>query len=104
MGLGIRSTAYVQDKFVTISFRPRDQLKPDVVCDVLGKVVQSNGRLDLSDCLEVYLNDFRIPLGNGKMAEKTTVGFPCTECNKVEYFRCERGPFVFGYCTYYCRG
>jgi len=52
--------------------------------------------LDLSDCLEVYLNDFRIPLGNGKMAEKTTVGFPCPECNKVEYFRCERGPFVFG--------
>jgi len=54
-----------------ISFRRRDQLKPDVVWSILGKVVQSNARFGLSDRLEVHLDHVRMPAGNGRMAEKT---------------------------------
>jgi hypothetical protein len=39
-GLRIRNTENVQDKVIGISFRLRDQLKPDVVSGVLGKGVQ----------------------------------------------------------------
>ena len=45
VGLRIRNTDNVQDKVVGISFRRREQLKPDLVWDVLGKVVQYNARL-----------------------------------------------------------
>jgi hypothetical protein len=41
VGLRIRNTENVIDK-VGISIRRRDQLKPDVVWEVLGKVIQSN--------------------------------------------------------------
>ena len=50
---------------VGISLRRRDQLKPDVVWAVLGKVIQSNVRFGLSDRLEVLLNYARMPAGNG---------------------------------------
>jgi len=56
---------------VGISFRRRHQLKPDVDWGVLGKVVQSNARFRLSDCLEVNLSLIIMPYGNGRMAEKT---------------------------------
>jgi len=69
VGLRIRNTGNVQDKVVGISFRRRDQLKPDVVCSILGKVVQSNARFGLSDRLEVHLDNVRMPAGNGR--EKT---------------------------------
>jgi hypothetical protein len=44
-------------------------LKPDVVWDVLGKVIQSNARFGLSDRLEVRLDHVMMPAGNGR--EKT---------------------------------
>jgi hypothetical protein len=69
VGLRIRTTESVQDKVVGISFRRREQLKPDVVWSVLGKFIQSNARFALSDRLEVYLVHVRIPVGNGR--EKT---------------------------------
>jgi hypothetical protein len=56
---------------VGISLRRRDQLKTDVVCEVLGKVIQSNARFGLTDRLEVRLDYVRIPAGNGQLAEKT---------------------------------
>ena len=56
VGLRICNTENVQDKVVGISFRRRDQLKPDVVWGVLGKVVQSNARFGLCDRLEVHLD------------------------------------------------
>jgi hypothetical protein len=71
VGLRIHNTENVQDKVVGISLRRRDQLKPDVVWDVLGKVIQSNARFGLSDRLEVHLDHVRMPVGNGKWAEKT---------------------------------
>ena len=71
VGLRIRNTENVQDKVVGISLRRRDQLKPDVIWAVLGKVIQSNGRLVLNDRLEVHLDHVMMPVGNGRMAEKT---------------------------------
>ena len=65
LGLRIRNTENVQDKFVGISLRRRDQLKPDVVWCVLGKVVQSNAGFGLSDRLEVHFGHIRMPVGNG---------------------------------------
>ena len=54
VGLRIRNTENVQDKVVGISLRRRDQFKPEVVWDVLGKIIQSNARFVLSDRLEVH--------------------------------------------------
>jgi hypothetical protein len=54
---------------VGISLRRRDQLKSDVVCEVLGKVIQSNARFGLTDRLEVHLDHVRMLAGNGR--EKT---------------------------------
>jgi hypothetical protein len=42
-----------------------------VVWDVLGKVVQSNGRFVLTDRLKVHLYHVKMPPGNGNGAEKT---------------------------------
>jgi hypothetical protein len=66
VGLTIRNTENVKDKVVGISLRRRDQLKPDVVWDVLGKVIQSNARFGLTDRLEVRLEHVRMPAGNGR--------------------------------------
>ena len=55
---------------VGLSFRRRDQLKPDLISDVLSKVIQSNARFGLTDRLEVHLDHVRIPVGNGKLALK----------------------------------
>jgi hypothetical protein len=66
VGLRIRNTESVQDKVLGISLRRRDQLKPDVVCEVLGKVIQSNDRFGLTVRLEVHLDHVRMPAGNGK--------------------------------------
>ena len=60
----------VQDKVVDISFRRRDQLKPDSIWDVLSNVIQSNARFRLTGRLEVYLDHVRIRVGNGKLADK----------------------------------
>jgi hypothetical protein len=67
--LTIRNTENVKGKVFGISLRRRDQLKPDVVWDVLGKVIQSNARFGLTDRLEVRLDNVRMPDGNGR--EKT---------------------------------
>ena len=71
VGPRIRNAENAQDKVVGISLRCRDQFKPDVVWDVLGKVIQSNARFGLTEHLEVHLDHVRMPSGNGKRAEKT---------------------------------
>jgi hypothetical protein len=70
MGLTILDTKNVKDKEVGISLRRRDQLKPDVVWDVLGKVIQSNARFVLTDRLEVRLDHVRMSAGNGRKKNK----------------------------------
>jgi hypothetical protein len=52
-----------------ISFRYRDQFKPDVVWDVLRKDIHRNAIFGLSDRLEVHVDHVRMPVGNGR--EKT---------------------------------
>jgi hypothetical protein len=71
VGLRIRNTENVQNNLVGISLRRRDQLEAAVVWSVLGKVLQSNARFALTDRLEVHLDNVRMPVGNGKNAEKT---------------------------------
>jgi hypothetical protein len=51
---------------VGISLNRRDQMKPEVVWDVLGKVIHSNARFGLSDRLELRLDHVTMPAGNGK--------------------------------------
>ena len=68
--LRIRNTESVEDKLVYISLRRRDQLKPDVVWAVLGKVIQNDARFGLSDRLEVHLDHVRMPAGNGRVRTK----------------------------------
>ena len=55
---------------IGITFRRRDQMKPDLIWAVLSKVIQSNTRFGLTDSLEVHLDHVKIPVGNGKLAEK----------------------------------
>ena len=50
---------------IGISLRRRDQLKPDVIWGVLGKINQINARFGLSDRLEVHLHHVRMPAVNG---------------------------------------
>jgi len=70
VGLRIRNTENVEDKVVGISLRRRDQLTPDVVWAVLGKVIQSNSRFGLSDRLEVHLDHVSMPAGKGTVRAK----------------------------------
>ena len=71
VGLRIRNTENVQDKVVGISFRRGDKLKPDLIWAVLSKFIQSNARFGLTDRSEVHIDHVGIPVGNGKLAEKT---------------------------------
>jgi hypothetical protein len=66
VGLRIRNTENVEDKVVGISIRRRDQLKPDVVWEVLGKVIQSNARFGLTNRIEVHVDHVRMPAGKGR--------------------------------------
>ena len=55
---------------IGIIFRRRDQMKTDLIWAVFS-IIQSNTRFGFTDRLEVHLDDVRIPVGNGKLAEKT---------------------------------
>jgi hypothetical protein len=44
VGLRIRNTENIQAKVVGISFRSRDQLKPDLIWSVLSKVIHNSAR------------------------------------------------------------
>ena len=70
VGLRIRNTENVQDKVVGISLRRRYQLKLDVVCGVLAKVIQRNARFCLTDRLKVHLDHVRMPARNGGVKTK----------------------------------
>ena len=71
--LRIRNTKNMQEEVFGISFRRRDQLQPDLFCEILSKVIQSNARFGLTDRLEVHLCHVRMPAGNAKRSEKTKV-------------------------------
>ena len=56
----------MQDKVVGGSLRHRDQIKPDVVWDLLVKVIQCNATFGLTDSLEFHLDHVGMPTSNGK--------------------------------------
>jgi len=60
----------VQDKVIGISLRHCEQLIPQVVWDLFGKVTQSNSRFCLSDHLEVLLDHVSMPADNGSEKKK----------------------------------
>jgi hypothetical protein len=101
VGLRIRNTENVQDKVVGISLRRRDQLKPDVVWDVLGKVIQSNARFGLSDHLEVHLDHVRIPVGNGREKAKRR---SLDDLSAIKRSIVVKAAFLFGSCPCNCYG
>jgi hypothetical protein len=82
----------VEDKVVVLTIRHREQFKPDVVRNVLGKVIQSNARFDLTDRLEVHLDHARLPAGNGRGAEKTK-GRTLDVLSAIKEYRCGESRF-----------
>jgi hypothetical protein len=64
VGLKITNTENATDKAMWLSFRRRDQLKPDIIMELLEKVIQSNARFGLSDRLEISFDCVRLPSGN----------------------------------------
>jgi len=67
VGLRIRNIQNVSQKVVGIDLRRRDQLKADVVWDVLAKVIQNNARFGQSDLPEVHIDHVRMPARNVKL-------------------------------------
>ena len=70
VGLRTRNTENEQEKVVGISLRRCDQLKPDVVWDVLRKFIQSNAGFGLTDRLEMNLDHVSMPAGKGRVKTK----------------------------------
>jgi hypothetical protein len=64
-GIKISNEENVQDKAIGISFRRRDQLTPDVIWSVFGKVVQSNARYNALDKLVLNIHYVKMPIFNG---------------------------------------
>jgi hypothetical protein len=65
VGITISNEENIQDKAIGISFRKRDQLTPDVIWSVFGKVAQSNARFQALDKLVLNIHYVKIPTGNG---------------------------------------
>jgi hypothetical protein len=65
VGIAISNEENVQDKAIGISFRRNDQITPDVIWSVFGKVVQSNARLNALDKLVLTMHYVKMPIGNG---------------------------------------
>jgi hypothetical protein len=55
---------------IGISLKLSEQLKPDVVWDVLGKVIQSNDRFGLTARFELHLGHMRMPALYGRAKTK----------------------------------
>jgi len=70
VGMRICNSKNVQDNVVDISLLRRDQLKPDVVWCVLGKIIQSNARFALTGRLEVHLVHVTVPVAKGRERQR----------------------------------
>jgi hypothetical protein len=54
----------VQDKAIGFSSRRKDQITPDVIWSVFGKVDQSNARFNALDKLVTPIHNVKMPIGN----------------------------------------
>jgi hypothetical protein len=71
VGITISNEENVHDKAIGISFRRRDQLTPDVIWSVFGKVAQSNVRFNALDKLVLNIHYVKMPIDNvGGIATK----------------------------------
>ena len=70
VGLRIRSTENVQQTVIRVTLRRCDQLKSDVVWDVLRKVILKIATLGLTNRLEVHSDHARMSAGNGGVKKK----------------------------------
>jgi hypothetical protein len=71
VGITISNEDNVQDKAMRISFRRYDQLTPDVIWSVFGKVAQSNARFNALDKLALNIHYAKMPIGNGNGGNTT---------------------------------
>jgi hypothetical protein len=65
VGITISNEDNVQDRAIWISFKRRDQLTPDVILSVFGKIAQSNARFNALDKLILNIHSVKMPIGNG---------------------------------------
>jgi len=70
VGITISNEVNLTDKAIGISFRRKDQITPDVIWLVLGKVVQSNARFNALDKLVMTVYSVEMPIGHGRIALK----------------------------------
>jgi len=68
VGITITNEVNVSDRAIGISFRRKDQITPEVIWSVLGKVAQSNARFNALDKLMMTIHSVKMPVGNGKKA------------------------------------
>jgi len=68
VGITISNEVNVADKAIGISFRRKDQITPDVIWSVLGKVAQSNARFNVLDKLVLTVQSVKMPIGHGRIA------------------------------------
>jgi hypothetical protein len=65
VAITISNEENVQDKAIRISFRSRDQITPNVIWSVFGKIAQSNARFNALDKLVLNIHYVKMPIGNG---------------------------------------
>jgi len=70
VGITISSEVNVNDKAIWLSFRRKDQITPDVIWSVFGKVAQSNARFKALDKLVMTVHLVKMLTGHGRIATK----------------------------------
>jgi len=70
VGITINNEVNVADKAIGISFRRKDQITPDVIWSVLGKVAQSNARFNALDKLVLTVHSVKMPIGHCRITTK----------------------------------
>ena len=71
-GITISNEVNIADKAIGISFRRKDQITSEVIWSVLGKVAQSNARLNALDKLIMTVHSVKMPIGHGRIATMAT--------------------------------
>ena len=97
VGMRIPNTENVQDKVVAIRFRSCEHLKPDLVWNILSKVIQSNAGFGMTDRLEVHLNHVSMPAINVREKKKGRALDVISAIKKFCF--CESNLLLFGSCT-----
>jgi hypothetical protein len=70
VGITISNEVNVGDKAIGFSFRRKDQITPDVIWSVFGKVAQSNARFNALNKLVMTVHSVKMPIGHGRITTK----------------------------------